>query len=110
MDQLIDALSAEAAADFVAWARALWNDQQPDIQRVAEMTDRTAGEIDNVFRTNIASAAGAGRWAQLNDPDVADLFVGYRYVSRKKPTTRPLHRAMDGFVAAKDDPIWKIIW
>jgi SPP1 gp7 family putative phage head morphogenesis protein len=79
-------------------------------QEVIKDAETTAAHIETVFRTNAASAAGAGRWKQYNDPDVADLFFGYRYLSQGDHRSRPLHKAMNGFVASKDDPIWKLIW
>jgi SPP1 gp7 family putative phage head morphogenesis protein len=100
----------EQIQDELIKARTEGVSESTFIERAAAISDRTAPELDNVWRTNVASAAGAGRWAQLNDPDTADMYVGYRYASRKKATTRPLHAAMDGFIAAKDDPIWRIIW
>lgn len=79
-------------------------------QEVMDDVGSTAAHVETVFRTNAASAAGAGRWKQYNDPDVADLFFGYRYLSQGDHRSRPLHKAMDGFMALKDDPIWRVIW
>lgn len=79
-------------------------------QEVFQDAETTAAHIETVFRTNAASAAGAGRWKQYNDPDVADMFFGYRYVSQGDHRSRPLHKAMNGFMALKDDPIWKVLW
>jgi len=79
-------------------------------QQVFEDAETTASHIETVFRTNAASAAGAGRWKQYNDPDVSDLIFGYRYVSQGDHRSRPLHKAMNNFVAVKDDPVWKLIW
>lgn len=79
-------------------------------QEVIADAETTAAHVETVFRTNAASAAGAGRWKQYNDPEVADLFFGYRYLSQGDHRSRPLHKAMNGFMALKDDPIWKTIW
>ena len=79
-------------------------------QEVMEDVGSTAAHVETVFRTNSASVAAAGRWKQYNDPDVADLFFGYRYSSQGDHRSRPLHKAMDGFMALKDDPIWKVVW
>lgn len=78
-----------------------------EVQKIADLS---IGQLENVFRTNVESAAGAGRWKQVNDPDVADLFFGYRYWNPRDERSRPLHRAMHGFVALKEDPIWRTIW
>ncbi len=79
-------------------------------QQVRQFAKLEAKHVETVFRTNVESAAGAGRWKQYNDPDVADLFYGYTYVSRRSEHTRPLHRLMHGFSAVKDDPVWPIVW
>lgn len=79
-------------------------------QEVTKEAELTAAHVETVFRTNAASAAGAGRWKQYNDPDVADLFFGFRYVSQGDHRSRPLHKAMHDFVALKDDPVWRTIW
>src|SRR5262249_18473607 len=75
-----------------------------------KLADLSLGHIETVFRTNVQSAAGAGRWEQLNDPDVAVLFFGFRYWNPRDERSRPLHRAMHGFVALKEDPIWRTVW
>lgn len=79
-------------------------------QMIYDDAQTSAAHIETVFRTNSASAAAAGRWQQYTDPDVSDLFFGYRYVSQGDHRSRPLHKAMNGFAATKDDPIWKLIW
>jgi SPP1 gp7 family putative phage head morphogenesis protein len=84
--------------------------QREFIEAVVSLTDRAAPQIETVFRTNIASATGAARWAEYNDEDVADLYFGYRYLAKEDERARPLHRLMNGFIAVKEDPIWPIIW
>lgn len=77
---------------------------------VNHLADLSRQHVETVFRTNVESAAGAARWKQLHDPDVEDLFFGYRYWNPSDEHSRPLHRAMHGFVALKEDPIWRLIW
>jgi SPP1 gp7 family putative phage head morphogenesis protein len=84
--------------------------QKDFIEAVVSLTDRAAPQVETVFRTNISSATGAARWAEYNDPDVAELYYGYYYVAKQDERARPLHRLMNDFAAVKDDPIWPVIW
>lgn len=80
---------------------------QDFIASVRELnTGKTGSDLETVWRTNIASAAGAGRWQQMNRPSI----VAFRYSSMNDEVARPLHAAMNGFIAAREDPIWKIVW
>lgn len=80
------------------------------IDRVQNRVNTSAAHLETVYRTNIESATSAARFGQYTDPDVADMFVGYRYLAKDDARARVLHRLMDGFVALKDDPIWPTIW
>lgn len=79
-------------------------------EQVKRVADLSLGHIETVFRTNVESAAGAARWKQAHDPDTADLWWGYRYWNPRDERSRPLHRAMHGFIAVPTDPIWRTIW
>ena len=68
--------------------------------------DWTRAYAETVFRTNAATAASAGRFAQVADPDVAAVIGGFRYTSSSDTRVRPNHAALDGLIAAPDDPIW----
>lgn len=91
-------------------SRVIGETKQDFIRRVQDLTRRSAWHLETFWRTNISSASQAGRWKQYQHQSVQKGIVAYRYSSRKKATTRPLHRAMDGFVAVASDPIWKVIW
>ena len=52
---------------------------------------------------------GLRRWTERNDPNLASMCVAIEYRSHIRPDSRPLHSAMHGFVADKNDPIWNII-
>lgn len=66
--------------------------------------------LETVFRTNVQTAYGAGHWEKLNDPLLADMFPYYRYSAVLDSRTRDTHRAMHGFIARRDDPIWNEWW
>jgi SPP1 gp7 family putative phage head morphogenesis protein len=64
------------------------------------------GYVENVYRTNVASAYGAGRFRQITSDAVrsARPFIEFRCVmdSRTRPTHASLHRK----VFRQDDPDW----
>jgi hypothetical protein len=60
-----------------------------------------------IYSTNIRTSYAAGRWQQLQDPDVRKLFgyLTYRHGDSRVP--RPHHLAWDGVTLPDDDPWWK---
>lgn len=62
--------------------------------------------VETVYRTNIASSYGAGRYRQIRSPAVmaARPFVEYR--SSRDDRVRANHAALDGLVFRQDDPAW----
>jgi hypothetical protein len=60
-----------------------------------------------IYDTNISTSYAAGRWQQLNDPDVKRFYPYkvYRHGDAKVP--RPHHLAWDGITLPADDPWWK---
>ncbi len=60
-----------------------------------------------IYQTNMATSYAAGRFAQLNDPDLASIRPFWRYVhSDLVDHPRPMHQAWNGMVLHKDDPFW----
>ena len=55
-----------------------------------------AGYLENVYRTNVASAYGAGRYAQLNDPDVIAMRPYRQWRTCQDSRVRNEHVVMDG--------------
>lgn len=66
--------------------------------------------LETAFRTNIQTAYGAGNYEKFQDPELKDMFPYFRYSAIIDGRTRPAHRAMNGFVAAREDPIWNEWW
>lgn len=61
-----------------------------------------------IYQTNMATSYAAGRWAQLNDPELVALRPYWRYVhSELVSNPRPQHQAWNGLVLHKDDPFWR---
>lgn len=61
-----------------------------------------------IYDTNIRQSFNAGRWQQLNDPDMALTrpYLRYRHSDRSK-FPRPLHQSWDGLILRRDDPWWR---
>ena len=71
------------------------------------ITPTAPGYLANVFRTNTASAYGAGRLRQITSPEVmaARPFVEYR--TARDSRVRETHAALEGVVFRQDDPEWR---
>lgn len=65
--------------------------------------------LQTVFRTNVQSAYGAGRFRAMQDPDVVEArpFVQYRTVGDAR--VRPAHAELDGKTFRIDSDEWKRI-
>lgn len=60
-----------------------------------------------IYQTNMSVSYSAGRWAQLNDPDLLKLRPYKQYVHAdgvRHP--RPLHQSWNGITLPHDDPFW----
>lgn len=63
-----------------------------------------------IYQTNLSASYAAGRWAQLNDPDLLKLRPYWRYVhSDSVRHPRPLHLAWGNkpVVLRHNDPWWR---
>jgi SPP1 gp7 family putative phage head morphogenesis protein len=63
-----------------------------------------------VFHMNVKGAYSAAQWDMLHDPDVADLFPFYRYVTVGDTAVRQSHAAQAGKVFPADHEFWKRWW
>ena len=70
----------------------------------------TKFRLQTIFWTQTAQAYHDGTYEQQHDPDVEGAIIYREYLSARTETTRPSHRAMHGFLAPADDPIWEQIW
>lgn len=59
--------------------------------------------LENVYRTNVASAYGAGRWTQMNDPDVLEARPYRQWLTAQDNRVRAEHRPMNRKVWRADD-------
>ena len=61
-----------------------------------------------IYQTNLTTSYAAGRWAQLNDPDLIKLRPYWKYIHNDNVQhPRPLHVSWSGMVLKHDDPWWK---
>jgi len=61
-----------------------------------------------IYRTNIASSYAAGRWQQLNHPDLLTSRPYWKYIHNDTVShPRPLHVSWSGKVLKHDDPFWQ---
>ncbi len=63
--------------------------------------------LETIFRTNVQSAYGAGRYAQAIDPPVLKRRPFWRYDALLDNRTSAICRPLNGKVVAADDPWWK---
>lgn len=85
-------------------------------RQVAEdLTSAWGGEkpyrLDTIFRTNVQTAYNAGRWEQMQDPEVAELRPYNRFFSvLDSRTTVLICRPLSDTVLLASDPWWGIHW
>lgn len=60
-----------------------------------------------IYTTNIRASYAAGRYAQLNDPDLLSVRPYWKYLHNDSVAhPRPLHQSWSGMVLRYDDPFW----
>ncbi len=61
-----------------------------------------------IYQTNLATSYAAGRWKQLNDPEMLKILPYWQYKhSHSVMHPRPLHLAWDGLTLPPDHPFWQ---
>lgn len=61
-----------------------------------------------IYQTNMATSYAAGRWKQLNDPELLKLLPYWKYVHCDSVAhPRPLHLAWNGLTLPPDHPFWQ---
>jgi len=98
VDKMID--QGKTLADF--------NAALLDIMGERGWTGTTPWHAETIFRTNIQSAYGAGRFEQL--AAVSDEFPYAMYVAVDDDRTREEHAELDGTVAPIDGAFWAYHW
>lgn len=61
-----------------------------------------------IYQTNLSTSYAAGRWQQLNDPDLLKVRPYWKYIHNDAQAhPRPLHQSWNGTVLPHDDPWWR---
>lgn len=61
-----------------------------------------------IYRTNLSASYAAGRWQQLNHPDLLKSRPYWKYIHNDTVRhPRPLHQSWSGTVLRYDDPFWQ---
>lgn len=76
----------------------------------AQMTEAwghpNAPRLENIFRTNVMSAYGAGRWAQMTKPEALEVRPNGRYSALMDSRVCPLCAELNGTVLPLSSPFW----
>lgn len=73
---------------------------------LSEMSGFSESYAETVYRTNLAGAYTAGRFKQMQDPDVRAVAPGFEYTAIGDHSTRKNHAAADGMIADTHDKVW----
>ena len=61
-----------------------------------------------IYQTNMATSYAAGRWKQLNDPELLKILPYWQYHHNDSVQhPRPLHVSWDGLTLPPDHPFWQ---
>lgn len=61
-----------------------------------------------IYQTNMATSYAAGRWQQLNNPELQKVLPYWQYHHNDSVfTPRPLHVSWDGLTLPSNHPFWK---
>lgn len=101
---VLDSLGAAVVKGqtFAQWRAALLDD--PATLRAAALAPH---RLDNIFRTNIQGAYGAGIARQQEAPGALRRRPFFQYDAINDSRTRPAHAAMDNYVAPAGDAVWQ---
>lgn len=83
-----------------------WKNSLSDVWDEAGWTEDNSYRLDNIFRTNIQSAFGAGRYKQMSR--VKKLRPYWQYDAVNDSSTREDDAVLDGKVLHADDPFWDV--
>lgn len=75
---------------------------------LAEVGDFSRSYAETVFRTNAATAYTAGRFRQMQDPDVREVVPAFEYDSVGDADTRRLHLNATGLTAPVNHSVWHV--
>ena len=108
-DQQLDVISAAAVAEIertLVDGGTLREFQTAVTEQTVTLgiTAADPAYLENVYRTQVAGAYGAGRWAQINSPDVLAARPYRQWHTAEDSRVRAEHAVMDQIVWRADDP------
>lgn len=68
----------------------------------------STARLDLILEQNARMAAAVGQYQVGMDPDIAERWPNWRYITGPNP--RHEHAKLNGFVAKKSDPVWSKIF
>jgi SPP1 gp7 family putative phage head morphogenesis protein len=100
VQQVADSLTEAIAEgrDFRAWQREV-RDAEPAVLGLPN------GRLELIYRNAVQTAYGIGRTIQQRENRVRRPYLMWDAINDDR--TRPTHAAMDGHIAAIDDPVWQ---
>ncbi|MFZ3004058.1 MAG: phage minor head protein [Undibacterium umbellatum] len=73
-----------------------------------ESAAKTAWRTKVIYQTNMTSSYAAGRWKQLNNPELLKALPYWQYKHNDSVTfPRPLHQSWNGLTLPPDHHFWK---
>jgi SPP1 gp7 family putative phage head morphogenesis protein len=112
---LVNAIADKIDANLVDYVKA-----GADMNEFLEGLDDVAGQVgltdvdpfywETVFRTNVQTAYGAGRYEGMRNPEVESAMGYYQYLTVGDSAVRPEHAALHGRVWPADDPAVSEFW
>lgn len=73
---------------------------------LAEIGNFAESYAETIYRTNLAGAYTAGRFKQMQDPDVRAVAPAFEYMAIGDHSTRKNHAAADGLLGDVTDSVW----
>ncbi len=74
-----------------------------------ELQDWSKGKGQVIHRTLTAQAYTAGRWRQIEQPEIKDSIGGVQFIATDDSDVRPSHLALNGLIFSPRNPIWSQI-
>lgn len=81
-------------------------EEMQDEARSLGITPASPGYLENVFRTNVSTAYGAGRFRQMTSPEVINRRPWVVYVTADDSRVRDEHERLDGLIFRSQSPEW----
>lgn len=78
-------------------------------EQLADIGNFSAAYAENVYRTNLATAYTAGRFKEMQDPEVREIAPCLQFSAVRDGNTRPNHWAAHGTIAPIDHAVWDVL-